>query len=52
MLLAWPGIEPRQVTHRTSHYDVAPTLVRRLLGCSNASSDYASSIGTPSCCRE
>jgi hypothetical protein len=42
MLLAWPGIEPRQVTHRTSHYDVAPTLVRRLLGCSNALSGYAS----------
>jgi len=42
MLLAWPGIEARQVTHRTSHYDVAPTLMRRLLGCSNAFSDYAS----------
>ncbi len=42
MLLAWPGIERRQVTHRTSHYDVAPTLMRRLLGCSNPYSDYAS----------
>ena len=42
MLLAWPGLEPRQFSHRTSHYDVAPTLLSRLLGCSNAYSDYAS----------
>jgi len=42
MLLAWPGIEPRQVGHRTSHYDVAPTLMRRLLGCSNDYADYSS----------
>ena len=42
MLVAWPGLEPRQYSHRSSHYDVAPTLMRRLLGCSNAHSDYAS----------
>lgn len=42
MLLAWPGIDARQVVHRTSHYDVAPTLMRRLLGCSNDYSDYSS----------
>jgi membrane-anchored protein YejM (alkaline phosphatase superfamily) len=42
MLLAWPGIEPRHVSQRTSHYDVAPTLMRRLLGCGNAYSDYSS----------
>jgi len=42
MLLAWPGVEPRHVSHRTSHYDVAPTLVKRLLGCNNAFSDYSS----------
>jgi membrane-anchored protein YejM (alkaline phosphatase superfamily) len=41
MLLAWPGLEPQQLDHRTSHYDIAPTLVRRLLGCSNAYSDYS-----------
>ncbi len=33
MLLAWPGIDHGPVTHRTSHYDVAPTLMWRLLGC-------------------
>jgi len=42
MLLAWPGTEPQTITHRTSHYDLAPTLMRRLLGCSNPFSDYAS----------
>ena len=42
MLLAWPGIEPGTITHRTSHYDIPATLMRRLLGCSNPSADYAS----------
>jgi membrane-anchored protein YejM (alkaline phosphatase superfamily) len=42
MLLAWPGMEPGHVSHRTSHYDIVPTLMRRLLGCSNAYSDYSS----------
>lgn len=42
MLLAWPGMEQQVVTRRTSHYDVAPTLMQRLLNCSNPSSDYSS----------
>ena len=42
MLVAWPGIEVQQFSHRTSHYDISPTLMRRLLGCSNDYSDYAS----------
>jgi len=42
MLVAWPGMEPRQVSRRTSHYDIAPTLMRRMLGCKNAYSDYSS----------
>lgn len=42
MLLAWPGKSPEKVTHRTSHYDVAPTLMRRLLACSNDYADYSS----------
>lgn len=42
MLLAWPGMEPKVVSHRTSHYDVAATLMRRLLGCTNAYADYSS----------
>jgi len=42
MLVAWPGIEPQQNSQRTSHYDIVPTLMRRMLGCSNAFSDYSS----------
>lgn len=42
MMVAWPGMEPQIITHRTSHYDVAPTLMRRLLNCTNPSSDYSS----------
>ena len=42
MLVAWPGMEPQQVSRRTSHYDIAPTLMRRMLGCSNDFSDYSS----------
>ena len=42
MLVAWPGVEPAVHTHRTSHYDVAPTLMRRLLACNNDYSDYSS----------
>jgi membrane-anchored protein YejM (alkaline phosphatase superfamily) len=42
MLLAWPGMQPQAFVHRTSHYDIAPTLLRRMLACSNAYSDYSS----------
>jgi len=42
MMVAWPGIDRPMVTHRTSHYDVAPTLMQRLLKCNNPSSDYSS----------
>jgi membrane-anchored protein YejM (alkaline phosphatase superfamily) len=42
MLLAWPGVEPQRISRRTSHFDIAPTLMRRLLGCSNAFADYSS----------
>jgi len=42
LVLAWPG-RPTGVTyeHRTSHYDVVPTLMQDLLGCSNPASDYS-----------
>lgn len=42
LLVAWPGMPPGQFDHRTSHYDIAPTLVGRLLGCDNDPADYAS----------
>jgi membrane-anchored protein YejM (alkaline phosphatase superfamily) len=42
MLMVWPGKTPQEISHRTSHYDIAPTLMRRLLGCGNDYSDYSS----------
>lgn len=38
----WPGREPSVVTRRTSHNDVAPTLLSDVLGCTNPPSDYSS----------
>ena len=42
LVLHWPG-KPSGVTydHRSSHYDVVPTLMQDLLGCSNPPSDYS-----------
>ena len=42
MLVAWPGREPQRISRRTSHYDVVPTLMQRMLGCKNTYSDYSS----------
>lgn len=41
LLLAMPGEAPRVFTHRTSHLDVAPTLLRRMLGCSQPTTIYS-----------
>ena len=42
MVLAWPGKEQGEVfNHRTSHYDIIPTLMQEFLGCSNPASDYS-----------
>src|SRR5262249_38001317 len=42
MVIRWPGRPPARITHRTSHNDLAPTLVTELFGCANPPSDYAS----------
>jgi len=41
-LVRWPGRPPHRFNHRTSHYDVLPTLMTEMLGCSNPATDYAS----------
>ncbi len=42
MVVAWPGREAGMVyEYRTSHYDVVPTLMHDLLGCSNPPEDYS-----------
>jgi uncharacterized protein len=41
-LVRWPGRPPQRFVHRSSHYDVLPTLMTEMLGCNNPASDYAS----------
>jgi len=41
-LVRWPGHLPGVVSRRTSHNDVAPTLLSEVLGCKNPPSDYSS----------
>lgn len=41
LIIYWPDEKPQIISHQTSHYDVAPTLVKRLLGCKNLASDYS-----------
>ena len=43
-LVRWPGRPPHRFDHRTSHYDVLPTLMTEMLGCGNPASDYASGV--------
>jgi membrane-anchored protein YejM (alkaline phosphatase superfamily) len=45
MLVHWPGRAAGAVDRRTSHNDVAPTLLSELLGCENPASDYSSGHG-------
>jgi membrane-anchored protein YejM (alkaline phosphatase superfamily) len=42
LLVHWPARPKGRVTHRTSHNDLAPTLVSGLFGCTNPPSDYSS----------
>lgn len=42
LLVRWPGRTSGRVTRRTSHNDVAPTLVSGVFGCTNPPADYSS----------
>ena len=42
LVVRWPGRAPGKVARRTSHNDIAPTLLTELFGCTNPPSDYAS----------
>ena len=42
LVMRWPGKAPGRVGRRTSHNDVAPTLLGGLFGCTNPPADYAS----------
>ncbi len=40
-ILYWPGKEPREFTHRSSHVDLVPTLLRDVYGCQSPVNSYA-----------
>lgn len=40
MIVAWPGREPAEYRHRTSHYDLPVTLLQDVFGCDNPPRDY------------
>jgi len=42
LLVYWPGRAKGRVTRRTSHNDIAPTLVSGVFGCTNPPTDYSS----------
>jgi membrane-anchored protein YejM (alkaline phosphatase superfamily) len=44
-VLRWPGRAPGRVARRTSHNDLAPTLLGELFGCTNPPADYSSGHG-------
>lgn len=41
MVVRWPGVDPKRYSHRTSHHDVAPTLLKRALNCSSDASNFS-----------
>ncbi|MBW2278030.1 MAG: sulfatase-like hydrolase/transferase [Deltaproteobacteria bacterium] len=41
LVIHWPGREPRRYAHRTSHFDLAPTLLDELFGCANDYADHS-----------
>ena len=41
LFIRWPGEAPSVQEHATSHFDVAPTLLHRVLGCSNPPADFS-----------
>jgi len=41
LLYYYPGVTPKTVTHRTTHYDIVPTLMQGWLGVENPLNDYS-----------
>lgn len=41
MIVHWPGMKPTTITYPTSHFDIVPTLMQRVLGVKNPIADYS-----------
>ena len=44
LIVYWPHQKHRVFTYKTSHYDIVPTLMTRVLNCKNPVSDYSSGV--------
>jgi membrane-anchored protein YejM (alkaline phosphatase superfamily) len=40
LVIYWPKEKPAQFTHWTSHFDICPTLMKKLFGCLNDPKDF------------
>lgn len=45
LLIHWPGYKHQVFNHLTSHYDIIPSLLRKVFNCSNPASDYSVGYG-------
>lgn len=41
LLVWWPGKQGKEISYRTAHYDIVPTLLSGALGCGNPAEDYS-----------
>ncbi|MGB2578789.1 hypothetical protein AAIR98_000708 [Elusimicrobium simillimum] len=41
LVIFWPGKKGAEVSYRTSHYDIVPTIMQDALGCTNPAGDYS-----------
>lgn len=41
LIYHYPGVQPQVYSHRTTHYDVVPTLMYRVFGVTNVPADYS-----------
>jgi membrane-anchored protein YejM (alkaline phosphatase superfamily) len=42
LMIDWPGMQPRNYSHRSAHQDVPVTLLQRAFDCGNPATDYSS----------
>jgi hypothetical protein len=41
LVLYYPGIQPTEIRYRTTHYDIVPTIMDKVLGVKNPPEDYS-----------
>ncbi len=45
LIIRWPGAHPKIFSYNTNHYDIVPTLMQKVLQCTNPVSDYSIGLG-------